>query len=302
MSRNALRWRSRTRGHKRSRIIPRINHKDKIYTAIKTDIIRCALKPGMEVSEAKLAARYNVGKAPVRDALARLGHEGFVIARARKGHIIAPITIQDVIDLYGVRMALEPVAARLAAGRVDEAHLRQAAEACEVSFDVENPESVSQFLHANSEFHRAIANASGNRRMARQISGLLDDTERVRQVMLGSSPPKPKVNLEHRALVEALVEGDKDGAEALAKTHIQRGWRMVLSSLLQQFRFMDLNIGGPLEETTPEIMLTDDLAHDFGKSVHGAQIVNFVSSLGGEQIGQAPPPAGKAAKSGKTGE
>ena len=279
-----------------------ITHKDKVYSAIRTDIIRCVLKPGMAVSEAKLAARYDVGKAPVRDALARLGHEGFVISRARKGHIIAPITIQDVIDLYGVRMALEPVAARLAAGRVDEAHLRQAAEACEVSFDVDDPESVSRFLRANSEFHRAIATASGNRRMARQISGLLDDTERVRQVMLGACPAKRKVNLEHHALVEALVEGDKDGAEALAKTHIQRGWRMVLSSLLQQFRFMDLNIGGPLEETAPELPLNSELAGEISGSVGGAQIIGFATPLGGEQTGQDTLLRKEAEKSGKTGE
>ncbi|HIP22284.1 MAG TPA: GntR family transcriptional regulator, partial [Rhodobacteraceae bacterium] len=49
-----------------------VNNKDKIYSVIKADIIRCALEPGSAISEAKLAARYAVGKAPVRDALARL--------------------------------------------------------------------------------------------------------------------------------------------------------------------------------------------------------------------------------------
>ena len=259
-----------------------VNNKDKIYSVIKADIIRCALEPGSAISEAKLAARYDVGKAPVRDALARLGHEGFVIAQARKGHIIAPITIQDVIDLYGVRLALEPVAARLAAGRVDETHLRHAADACNVSFDKSDPDSISGFLRANSHFHHSIAVASGNRKMVKQISDLLDDTERVRHVMIGSSEPKNEVNLEHAALVEALVEGDKNKAEALAKTHIQRGWRMVLSSLLTQYKFMDLNIGGPLEETSSELLLQAGLS---GEN-NNADIVNLVSNLADETIGE----------------
>lgn len=263
----------------------KINHKDKVYSAIKKDIIRCLLKPGSAVSEAKLAARYGVGKAPVRDALARLGHEGFVISQARKGHLVAPITIQDVIDLYGVRMALEPVAARLAAGRVNEKHLRQTAKACEMDIDESDPRSVSQFLAANSEFHRSIAVASGNRRLAKQISDLLDDTERVRQVMICSTGSREDAIQEHEALVEALVIGDKAKAESMAKAHIQRGWRMVLSSLLSQFRFMDLNIGGPLEESSAELLIHGDFLSTVDNSKNNSQIVDFVQNLDETHLG-----------------
>jgi DNA-binding GntR family transcriptional regulator len=265
------------------------NHKDRIFSQIKADIIRCILKPGQAVSEAKLAARYSVGKAPVRDALARLGHEGFVISQARKGHLIAPITIRDVIDLYGVRMALEPAAARLAAGQVDADLLKKCAKACEQPVYDNDPDSIANFLRANTEFHRAIAIASGNRRLAKQISDLLDDTERVRHVMVGASSPRSEAIVEHDALVEALVEGDKDEAERLAKAHVQRGWRMVLSSLLSRFRFMDLNIGGPLEESIGDHYLDGLLAAgtDDGK---GARIVDFVNTLGQEKLENPPLP------------
>jgi len=254
-----------------------INHKDKVFAQIKEDIIRCYLKPGSAVSEAKLAARYSVGKAPVRDALTRLGHEGFVISQARIGHLIAPITIRDVIDLYGVRMALEPAAARLAAGQVDAARLKKCAKACELPVDENDPESIASFLRANTNFHRMIAQASGNRRLAKQISNLLDDTERVRYVMIGSSSPQSETIVEHNALVDALVDGDKEGAERLAKAHVQRGWRMVLSSLLTQFRFMDLNIGGPLEESFADHFLDGILTLDTDDK-SGAQIVDFVKN------------------------
>ncbi len=283
----------------------RINNKDKIYSQIKMDIIRCILKPGSAISEAKLAMRYNVGKAPVRDALARLGHEGFVISQARKGHLVAPITIQDVIDLYGVRMALEPVAARLAAGRVDEDHLRQAARACEIAVDESDPGSVSRFLRANSEFHKSIASASGNRRLAKQISDLLDDTERVRQVMIGTTGSRKEAITEHEALVEALVVGDKAEAESMTKTHIQRGWRMVLSSLLSQFRFMDLNIGGPLEETSAEILLHGDISGAVSGSTNSSRVVDFSHILNDAHIERAaglPSDFDKKCKKGNTNE
>ncbi len=225
-----------------------IRHKDQIYSRIKTDIIRCVLEPGSAISEAKLADRYKVGKAPVRDALARLRHEKLVISEPRKGHTIAPITIRDVIDLYEVRVALEPVAARMAAGKVDEAVLRPIANACEKPISNNDPASISDFIGSNSEFHRAIARFSGNRRLADQISNLLDETDRVRHIMVGSVKSRTETIAEHGELVDCLVSGDREAAASLTKSHIQRGWKMVLSSLLTQFQFMDLDIGGPLQE------------------------------------------------------
>ena len=265
-----------------------VNSKDQIYFALKADIVRCNLKPGTAVSEAKLAARYEVGKAPIRDALARLGHEGLVISQARKGRVIAPITIRDVIDLYGVRMALEPVAARLAAGKVDEARLRQAAGACDLPVSGRDPDGISNFLSANSEFHRSIARASGNRRLAKHISNLLDETERVRHVMMVSTASRRDAISEHVGLVEALVSGNRDKAEKLAKDHIQRGWRMVLSSLLSQFQFMDLNIGGPLDDVSSEVLHQNEYSGSFEEYEENADLAKLVSDLGDEQLDGNP--------------
>lgn len=264
-----------------------LRRKDHIYALLKADIISCNLKPGSAVSEAKLASRYDMGKAPIRDALARLCHEKLVISQPRKGHIIAPITIRDVIDLYGVRMALEPVAARMAAGQVDAASLRKAAKACELSFSLDDPESVAKFLRCNSELHNTIARFSGNRRLASQIAGLLEDTERVRHIMVGSVKSSNETISEHTALIEALISGNKDDAESLTKSHIQRGWRMVLSSLLSQFQFMDLNIGGPLDEANTE-SLHQPGAEGAQTGTGSDQVIKLVNSIGDEPLGDFP--------------
>lgn len=259
------------------------DNKDKVYSAIRSDIISCVLKPGSAVSEAKLAARYNVGKASVRDALSRLGHEGLVISQARKSHVIAPITIQDVIDLFGVRLALEPVAARLAAGRVDEVRLRKSAKACENAVVKSGRENISRFLRANSEFHRTIAAASGNRRMAKQISDLLDETERVRHILIASADSKDETISEHEALVDALVSGDRVKAEHLARLHIQRGWRMALSSLLSQFRNMDLNTEGPLDEQAVRDLI--DAGNSDKPGENNAQSMEFKGGPDSDYLG-----------------
>lgn len=268
-------------------------HKDRVYANLKTDIIRCNLKPGTAVSEAKLAALYNVGKAPIRDALSRLCHENLIVSQPRKGHVITPITIRDVIDLYEVRMFLEPMAARMAAGKVDEEILQRAADACEAPFSSDDPAGIAEFLSNNSEFHCTIARYSGNMRLAKQISNLLEDAERVRHIMAGFEMPLPEVIGEHAALVEALIAGNEEEAWSLSKRHIQRGWKMVMSSLLGKFQLMDHNLGGSGEDSHPENLLYQNIQDDVSPDESGENILKLINSLGDEQLGGAPAASGE---------
>src|SRR6185369_3147319 len=112
-------------------------------------IVRLELEPGAPVSEAQLVARFGFSKAAVRAALARLRAERLVLAEPRRGHVIAPLTIRDVGEIYDLRLLLEPPAAAAAAGRIapDElAHLRARSEA---ALDLDDPASVEQFMEAN---------------------------------------------------------------------------------------------------------------------------------------------------------
>src|SRR3546814_9020930 len=76
---------------------------DIAYETIKHDIIRCALAPGEEVTEARLALRLGLGKAPVRAALMRLSQEGLIRALPRRGYLVAPVTLRDVQDIFQFR-------------------------------------------------------------------------------------------------------------------------------------------------------------------------------------------------------
>src|SRR5437899_1992771 len=98
---------------------------EEIYVRIRRDISGCVFVPGESISERRLAQSYGVGKAPVRWALAALSREGLVIARPCQGYTVTPLTIESVNEVFGVRLMLEPAAARLAAGRADIARLNE---------------------------------------------------------------------------------------------------------------------------------------------------------------------------------
>lgn len=93
------------------------------YAALRRDILSCKLVPGALVTEGELMTTYGFGKNSCRIALTRLAHDRLIFARPRRGYQVAPITLKDVEEVFALRVQLEPMAARLAIGRVDTALL-----------------------------------------------------------------------------------------------------------------------------------------------------------------------------------
>lgn len=228
------------RDGRRPGALPRLT--DSAYESIKRDILECNLAPGREVTERELSARYGLGKAPLREALIRLGHEALIQSIPRSGYQVARVTIQDVQDIFALRLLLEPAAARLAAGRIDEHVLRPLNEACSAGYKPGDRASETAFLRANSQFHVAIADASGNRRLARILEGLLGETERLFHLGLAVRDRTGEIRQEHEDLVTALAQGDADAAAQTTVTQITAARTMVMDGILATDWFREMPI------------------------------------------------------------
>lgn len=215
---------------------------DRAYERIKHDIICCLIAPGTEVSEAQLCAQYKLGKAPVRMALSRLAHDGLVRAIPRRGYMVSPVTLQDIHDVFELRLMLEPVAARMAAGRVDAQRLRMLDDICREGYQTGNAKSTARFLDANKAFHVTIAQAAGNARLAGAIEQLLDEMTRLLHLGLGSRNRSQEMQHEHRTLVKALSRGDGETASGICREQIEAARSMVLGAILASKSVMNLQI------------------------------------------------------------
>jgi DNA-binding GntR family transcriptional regulator len=159
----------------------------------------------------------------VRAALARLRAEGLVLAEPRRGHVVAPLTIRDVREIYDLRLLLEPPAAAAAAGRIAPDEIANLRARSQPALDLEDPASVDGFMEANRAVHVSVAAAAGNRRAALIVARLLDDSERARLVALraGAAAGGKRARAEHRALLDALAAGDGDEAARLMAAAIE---------------------------------------------------------------------------------
>src|SRR5215218_7612730 len=116
------------------------------YERLRRAIVNVELAPGTPISEAQLVGAYEFSKAAVRAALARLRAEGLVLAVPRRGHVIAPLTMRDVLEIYDLRLLLEPPATEAAAGRIEADELARLQTLAEPAVDFDDAESVQRFL------------------------------------------------------------------------------------------------------------------------------------------------------------
>lgn len=199
---------------------------------LRSEILCCRMRPGAAVSEAMITDRFNLGRAPVRAALARLSDEGLVKALPRRGWVVSTVTIRDIHEVFDLRLILEPEASRRAAGQPEDTVRLNALDAvCAQGYRPDEPESALAFLKANKAFHVAVAGFSGNDRLARQIDRLIDESTRMLVLGLSCRDRSGEMAHEHRLLIEALMAGEGNRAAEIMREQVAASRDMVLSAL-----------------------------------------------------------------------
>lgn len=194
--------------------------REAVYEQLRADILSCRMPPGAEIREAELAARFQVSKSPVRDALMRLERESLVVTLPRQGYRVASISLTDVQDMFHLRAALE----RACMERI----VRQASDEQLATLEPYRAYQADDweggFVAYNRSFHRKLAELAANARMRDQLGDLIDQMERavlmsLSNVNVKKGNSKSLVD-EHCRIIDALQGRQQKIAERLAERHI----------------------------------------------------------------------------------
>jgi DNA-binding GntR family transcriptional regulator len=185
--------------------------------------------------QSELADKYGLGVTPVREALRQLGIEGYVHSVPRMGYQVCPITFQDVLEIYEMRIVLECAAVRLAAQRASEGQLQEIATSANFSYTFKKRDSYIDFLRHNAQFHLSITAVSGNQRLVTQVGKTLEELHRVFHLGLELRDSAEEMRVDHIALSNALSNRNADLAESISKSEIERSRQRVLEAL-QKFQ------------------------------------------------------------------
>ncbi|HAL36977.1 MAG TPA: GntR family transcriptional regulator [Polaromonas sp.] len=203
--------------------------RETVYEQLRADMISCRLAPGTEIREAELAARFEVSKSPVRDALMRLEREGLVISLPRQGYRVAPVSLKDVQDMFHLRAALERACMERIVLYASDEQLEELN-----AFRHFNPsEWNGGFVVYNRAFHHRLAQLGTNIRMRDHLIDLIDQMERAVQISLSNinkGDPQSLVQ-EHSELIDALQARVVKRAQRLAEHHIAAAGKRVRNAI-----------------------------------------------------------------------
>lgn len=221
---------------------------ERIYAALRQEIMRCEIAPGTTLDAAAIARRYEVSKTPVRDAMQRLAADGLIAILPRSGYRVAPITFQAVHEILDLRAAIGPHAARQAARYATPADI---AELREIVREYAAPLDVGAMQQVARRFHVAIARCSRNKRVIALSENLFDELERLLRFAIDFSVKAGEHSDEHTALVDAIEAGDGERAAAIETAHIRHAREFLIERLmtLGYLSESEIRLGSPMRST-----------------------------------------------------
>lgn len=198
---------------------------DRVFARLQDDIVRGELLPGTKLGEAELAARYGVSRGPLREAIRRLESRKLLERVPHVGTRVVSLSLNDLIEIYHIREALEGMAARLAAQHMSDAEIASLVGLLgqhEQQQDLR--EDVAYFQREGDlDFHYRIIQGSHNHTLIDMLIGGIYHTVRMYRYQFSTVSNRPQKALqEHRRIAEALEARDGEMAEMLMRRHISR--------------------------------------------------------------------------------
>lgn len=193
---------------------------ERAYREIRKELVEFKVKPDQRINEMRLARTLELSRTPIREALNRLASEGFVVFAPNRGFFFRSLDIDDLLDLFELRMIVETGTFALMCERVDEAGLGRLQAfwtAAEQSYRQGDPDEI---LDLDEQFHVLLAELAGNPAIVHQLQSINARIRFIRRVQIEHSPQHKSLVDDHGKIVAAALRRDVPGGIALLKSHI----------------------------------------------------------------------------------
>ncbi len=203
---------------------------DRAYAELKRLIQGGTYPAGTFLSERKLARELGMSKTPVRSALVRLDIEGFVSVSPQQGIVVREPSLQEIVDLFDIRVALESFVARRVAGQLSAEHKAQLKRNLQEQSDAVRKGDESTLTLLDTDFHCLLCSFLGNVEIERVMWQLRDKLHRVILRVMRQATGRPRTAFqEHAAIAEAVMRGKGEEAAARIEKHLEFGKQFLVS-------------------------------------------------------------------------
>ncbi|HVC60008.1 MAG TPA: GntR family transcriptional regulator [Acetobacteraceae bacterium] len=213
-----------------------------VHARLRNDILRGVFRPGEKLPIDALCARYGIGATPLREALNRLSAEELVLRVDQRGFRVAPVSLEDLEELSKTLCWIGGLALREAIRNGDAAWEEQVVLAAHRLSRVER-EGAEGYSSFNPEwearhraYHLTLIAACGSRWLVDFYAMLLDRNARYRYLAFADASVPRDAAAEHRAITDAVLARDADGAVAAAEAHVRMTAETVAREVLATIR------------------------------------------------------------------
>jgi len=194
---------------------------ERVFEIVREQIVTGRMVDNAPIRQDALATELGVSKIPLREALARLEHEGLLTSHANRGYFVQPMSADRVEEIYALRISIEPRAAAFAAERATEADHEMVFEAFQ-RLDGAAASNLAEVAVCNRDFHTALVRPGGRLLTTQLIERLSILAERYVIAHLQPAGRETRAHAEHRELLDAWIARDTDKLVSMLTEHLQR--------------------------------------------------------------------------------
>ncbi len=194
---------------------------EQIAAALRQDIVTGRLAAGERLRQVEIAQRFGVSTTPVREAFGLLQNDGLVRIDTHRGVTVFVPTMQDLIEHYEIRRALEMLAVEKAAERFQA---KDAPALTAILDEMRATSDQARYVERNQAFHLRLYHLSGRPRLVAMIEDLRNASLAYNHLYAAADVPRDaeRLDAEHREILAACQAGDPARAAAAVRDHISQ--------------------------------------------------------------------------------
>jgi DNA-binding GntR family transcriptional regulator len=197
-------------------------------------IVEGHLPPGSRIVEADIARRMGISRAPVREAARRLERQGVLVSRPRHGFAVRTISVQEIDDLFEVRLSIELTSIELACRRADDAGLARVKALVDTMVRDAATQAQDERITSDLELHTLICELSGNAHLRRIYQNTQTELRMIIALIDAVYHDPATVASLHYPIVDALMKRDAEAAKAAMRVHLEDAWQNVRALFVKQ--------------------------------------------------------------------
>ena len=191
-------------------------------------ILAGELEPGDRLNELSLAARFDIGRAHLREAVRALEEAHLIEVIANRGALVRKLDLPEALELFDIRAGLARSAGRLAVLRGTRARIKEIQEAHRHMGAAAARGDLSRFQELNLRFHGLLFDAAGNARLRDMDLTVRNEMQLyIRENVRSEAQLKVSCE-EHAAIVSGLVSADAEACATAFENHILNGKRRLM--------------------------------------------------------------------------